>query len=229
MLRFCNGSPTLEGMKLGVITFATIGLLGLSSVALAQTPPPRVGFQMDIRTGYSLPLGKLANGTPDLSDSISGQVPFIVDIGGKIIPELFIGGYFGMGFGGAAGAGKTQCEASGSSCSTLGLSFGVEAQYHILPGGMANPWIGYGLGYESLTMTQSAGGTSVSATLSGFQFARLMGGVDFRINRVFGVGPFVDLSMGKYSSISNDNTSADIPETAMHEWLTLGARFVFFP
>ena len=206
-------------MKFGVITLSTLGILGLSNLALAQTPPERVGFQMDIRTGYSLPMGSFVKDV-DLSNAVSGQVPFIVDIGGKPIPELFIGGYFGLGIGGAGGQLKDNCP----NCNSVGLHFGAEVQYHILPAGFVNPWIGYGLGFES-----SAVGDSSSIGFGGFEFARFMGGADFRINRVFGVGPFVDLSMATYSTVSDGDTSVSIPETATHEWLTLGVRFVFFP
>lgn len=215
-------------MKFGVIALGSIGLMGLSSVALAQTPPPRTGFQMDIRTGYSIPMGNLMKDVK-LSDMSSGQVPLMFDIGAKVIPELFLGGYFLIGFGGAGGKQSDYCKANNATCASVGLAFGIEAQYHILPANSVNPWIGYGLGFQSLGMGYDQGGTTTSIGFGGFEFARLMGGVDFRVTRVFGVGPFVDLSMAKYGTINNGNNSADIPETAIHEWLTLGARFVFFP
>lgn len=215
-------------MKFGVIALGTIGLLGLSSVALAQTPPPRTGFQMDIRTGYSIPMGNIYKDAK-LSDTSSGQVPLILDIGAKVIPELFLGGYFGIGFGGAGGTTSDQCKARNASCASVGLSFGIEAQYHILPANSVNPWVGYGLGFQSLGLGSDVNGTTTSLGFGGFEFARFMGGVDFRVTRVFGVGPFVDLSMAKYGTVNNGSNSADIPETAIHEWLTLGARFVFFP
>jgi hypothetical protein len=211
-------------MKFGVMTLGTIGLLALSSVALAQTPPARTGFQMDIRTGYSVPMGKLRKDV-DLSDAFGGQVPIMLDIGGKVIPELFIGGYLGLALGGAGGRMKEQCP----NCSAAGFHIGVEAQYHILPAGKVNPWIGYGIGIES----GAVGDGSKSVAWGGFQFARLMGGADFRINRVFGVGPFVDLAMGSYSTENIDtgtvSSKTDIAESAVHSWLTFGVRFVFFP
>jgi hypothetical protein len=213
-------------MKYGVFTLGTIGILGLSNLAFAEkAPDPRVGFQMDIRTGYSLPMGSYWKNA-DLSDVASGQVPFIFDIGGKVIPALFVGGYFGLGFGGAGGTSADSCKANGASCSAVAFHLGVEAQYHILPAGQVNPWVGYGLGYESLGAASSKNGVTTSSSVGGFEFARLMGGVDFRLTRVFGVGPFVDLSMATYSSGSNGVT---IQDTAMHQWLTFGARFVFFP
>ncbi|HYQ41777.1 MAG TPA: hypothetical protein VER11_07410 [Polyangiaceae bacterium] len=217
-------------MKFGVIALGTMGLLGLSSAALAQaeTPKARTGFQMDIRTGYSVPLGSYQNGLK-LSDVSSGQVPILLDIGAKVIPELFVGGYFGLSFGGAGGAAKDACNAQSADCVTVGFSFGAEAQYHILPAGLANPWVGYGLGFQSLGLGRSIGGNSTTTTATGFEFARFMGGVDFRVSRVFGVGPFVDFSMASFSSLSVGSASVGIDETATHEWLTLGARFVFFP
>ncbi len=183
---------------------------------------------MDIRTGYAVPLGKVWEGQ-DFSDLTSGHVPFILDIGGKVIPELFLGGYFALGFGGAGGTFKTECEAEHVSCSTVDVHLGFEAQYHILPAGAVNPWVGYGLGYESLAMGSSSNGTTNTSSVSGFEFARFMAGVDFRLTRVFGVGPFVDLSMGSFSKADVGSVTVDIPQTATHEWLTLGVRFVFFP
>ena len=208
------------------------GLLGVSGAAFAQqVPPPRVGFQMDIRTGYSIPMGNAFSGVAQskLSDSVSGQVPVIVDIGGKVIPELFLGGYLGLGFGGVAGSIKQACDAINASCLAVGVHLGVEAQYHILPGGSANPWLGYGLGLESLGFSISQGNTTQSASYSGFEFARLSGGVDFRISRVFGIGPFIDLSLARYSTFHDGNDDIELTNKATHQWLTLGARAVIFP
>jgi hypothetical protein len=219
-------------MKFGVTALAAIGIVGLSGAAVAQTPPPRTGFQMDIRTGYSVPMGKawgVAKLDNQLSDISGGQVPIIVDIGAKVIPELFVGGYLALAFGGPGGRLKDDCERMNADCASVAVHAGVEAQYHILPGRAVNPWLGYGLGFESLGIGRTVNGVSTSAGFSGFEFARFMAGVDFRITRVFGVGPFVDLSMASYGTYNDGSTSRTIPETATHEWLTLGARFVFFP
>lgn len=217
-------------MKSGVVALAALGFLGLSGAALAQTAPPpaRTGFQMDIRTGYSVPMGSAFNGTK-LSDTTSGEVPFLVDIGAKVIPQLFIGGYTGFAIGGAGGASKASCEARNADCLTLRFHLGVEAQYHILPAGRVNPWLGYGLGIESFGQSRTVNGLSTTLTMSGFEFARFMAGVDFRVHRVFGVGPFVDLSMASFNRMSDGSNSATITDSATHSWLTFGARFVFFP
>ncbi len=216
-------------MKYGVVVLGILGLLGTTGAAFAQeVPPARVGFQMDIRTGYSIPMGSVDKGDKT-SDFFGGQVPIIVDIGGKVIPELFVGGYFGLGFGNTSGALKQACDDNNASCLAIGLHIGVEAQYHILPHASANPWIGYGLGLESLAFQVTQGNTTQSASFSGFEYARFSGGVDFRVSRAFGVGPFVDFSMGQFGSVHSGDTTQDITDKAAHQWLTLGARFVIFP
>jgi len=145
-------------MKTGVVLLGILGLSGLSAAAAAQgAPPARTGFQMDVRTGYSIPMGKLA-GEAKLSDQLSGQVPIIIDIGGKVIPELFVGGYLGFAFGGAGSAADAFCKGNGQSCTALSLHLGALIQYHILPAGAVNPWVGYGIGVESLGQGRTVGG-----------------------------------------------------------------------
>jgi hypothetical protein len=90
-------------------------------------------------------------------------------------------------------------------------------------------WLGYGVGFESSAVSAP----KLSAT--GPEFAHLMGGVDFRISKVFGIGPFVDLSVAQYSSFNDVDDGSrrtpnnDIKDKAIHEWLTMGAKLIFFP
>ena len=42
-----------------------------------------------------------------------------------------------------------------------------------------------------------------------------------------GLGPFVSFSLGQYSSYGFGDESEDMDETAMHQWLTIGARGSF--
>lgn len=223
-------------MKIGVSLLGIVGMCALSGAAFAQqTPPPRVGFQMAFRTGYSVPMGSImknaagAGGELKMSDVTSGQVPIILDIGGKVIPELFIGGYFGLGFGGTAGQVHDSCKAANESCLGVSAQLGIEAQYHILPAGSANPWLGYGIGFESLALSESHDNATQTTSFGGFQFARLSGGVDFRVNRGFGVGPFIEYSLGQYSSVHSGGQDIDIQNKSGHQWLTFGVRFVLFP
>lgn len=222
-------------MKTALVGMGIVCLLALAGTAAAETPAERVGFQMDIRTGYAIPggdfaEGDVADGSTKMSDLVSGQVPLMVDIGAKVVPMLWVGGYFGFGFGGPAGRLDDLCSADGGSCFALGLRLGAEAQVHFIPAGEVNPWLGYGIGYESLSLSRSGGsGSDSTVTLSGWEYAHFMGGVDFRLSRVVGLGPVVDFSLGQFDEISDEDVSLDIENTAMHTWITVGVRVVFFP
>jgi hypothetical protein len=200
-----------------------------------DAPAARTGFQMGLRTGYAVPLGKLAGGARgDMSDFTTGQVPIFVEIGGKIVPNFFLGGYLGLGFGGAAGFMDSVCTGSNLTCVAVGVRFGIEAQYHVVPAGKVNPWIGYGFGFESLGVSGSRGGNTQTVSVSGLEYAHFMGGVDFRLSRIVGLGPIVDFSMGQYSKVRSEATGEptvddDIADQAAHQWLSLGLRVVFFP
>jgi hypothetical protein len=240
-IAFLPAVKECNGMKFGVFVLGIAVVCGVSGAAFAQEapppPPPRVGFQMAFRTGYSIPMGTVAKGASldgsgsdlKMSDTVSGQVPIIVDVGGKIIPELFIGGYFGLGFGGTAGALHDECNAANVDCLGVSVQLGIEAQYHILPGGLVDPWLGYGIGVESMGVSEAQGNTTSTTTFTGYQYARLSAGADFRVTHGFGVGPFVEYSLGQYNTIHGDNVDEDIPSKAGHQWLTIGARFVLFP
>jgi hypothetical protein len=197
-----------------------------------DAPKARTGFQIAIRPGVAIPLGSVQNGLK-LSDVASPQFAATVDIGAKIIPNLFIGGYLGLNIGGAGGSLSDSCNTANATCTAVTLRIGVQAQYHIIPDGKINPWVGYGIGYEATSINESVGALSVSTTAAGVEFAHLMAGVDFRISRVFGIGPFADLAVAQYSSFSsgnsNNSTSQDITDKALHEWLTIGAKITFFP
>jgi hypothetical protein len=223
-------------MKIGVIGAVCLGSLGYVGLAGAETPAERTGFQMALRTGVAIPFGEIDKGEK-MSDFTSVQVPLIVDVGAKVIPQLFLGGYFGFGFGGAGGDLADSCSASSASCVSVGLRIGIEAQYHILPRGSVNPWLGYGIGYESLAL--SIGNDSrdtASVGSGGLEFAHFMAGADVRLSRGFGIGPFVDVALGRYSTFSTDlgnghtiSSDIDDSERATHGWAMLGARMVFFP
>lgn len=194
-------------------------------------PPARTGFQIAVRPGVAIPMGSVlkdANGkTEAMSDSFGPQFSTTIDIGAKIIPQLFLGGYLGVNVGGVGGVLSDACKAANASCSSVSLRIGIEAQYHIIPDGKINPWVGYGIGFESSAFSFASKGLTTSSGIAGPEFAHLMGGVDFRLTKVFGLGPYADLSVAQYTSTSG--SSQEIKDKALHEWLTLGVKFIFFP
>jgi hypothetical protein len=197
-------------------------------------PPARLGFQLALRTGYAFRFGRVTAATGgEMSNTFSGQVPVLVEGGGKVTPNLFVGGYASFAFGGTSGAFyRTYCS-GGRSCSSTSFRIGVEAQYHFLPAARLNPWVGYGIGYESTGVTASAGGTDLSLGYSGFELAHLTAGLDVRLSRMFAVGPVADFAVGRYGSYrqAQNGSASDgtVGSGAAHEWLMLGARVTFLP
>lgn len=146
--------------------------------------------------------------------------------------NIFVGGYLGLGLGGG-GSSANFCETDGVSCATASLHLGLQAQYHFTPASRMNWWAGYGIGLDSLALAASGPGGEASVSIAGVEYAVLSGGFDYRVSETFGVGPVVSLSLGSYSSASQElngvSTDLDIDNTALHAWLNLGVRLVLFP
>ena len=197
-------------------------------------PPPlgHTGFQLGIRTGATFPMGQVVR-DQDLGDVYGWQVPLFLDIGGKPNKHLFIGGYVGFGLGGSSDA-PGGCGTTASTCASLSARIGAQIQYHIAPDERVNPWIGYGIGYQYLSLSVTRAGRDTSQSVDGWEYGRFMAGLDIRVTRGFGIGPYVDFTIGEYLNqhVRSDfglTSSGDINRSAAHFWLTIGPRIVFFP
>jgi hypothetical protein len=213
-----------------------VGLLCPTTAHAIDVPPEHKGFQLALRTGIALPFGSVSSATK-MSDAFGVQVPFLIDIGYKFIPQLFIGVYLGVAIGGASGATDAQCAQVGINCTGLGFRGGVMAQYNFSPEKLVNPWIGFGFGYELGGTMGSTDENSISASYRGFELAHLMGGVDFRIQDYFGVGPFLDIAIGQYDNAKIEQNAGghvttlggSITDKSPHAWGIIGVRAVAFP
>jgi opacity protein-like surface antigen len=192
--------------------------------ASSEAPAGPKGFEIGLRTGYALGLGSLAGSASgegtSMSDFTSGMVPIQIDLGYRFNGNWFAGAYFQYGFGFIK---ESACGASGASCSATDLRFGIEGQYHLMPGMQIDPWVGLGVGYESVNISASEGGLTLSTSVTGLEFVNLSVGGDYRVSPNLGVGPFVGLTVGQYSSAFD----TDIQEKAIHMWLSLGVRGAF--
>jgi len=198
-------------------------------------PPPgaRTGIQLALRTGFQVPFGQVA-ASSNMGDTFSGQVPIGIDLGWKFIPQLFVGLYGSLGFGGTSGATAGACAALEVTCVTASLRLGLEALVYLAPSANIDPWLGYGIGIESTGFSASNGNQTVSDAVAGWEFGHFMVGVDFRLTKYIGLGPLLDFSLGQYSSestkdASGNSTNGSIAQQALHEWLLIGGRVSFYP
>lgn len=195
------------------------------------------GIELGLRTGYAIPLGSIAGGgNANLGDLLSGVIPVWIDAGYRLAsPNLFLGAYFQYGIGLVSGnaanafapGSGAQCGQGGLSCSGNVLKYGIQAHYHIAPAATFDPWVGLGIGMETLNGSASFGGQSVSGSYSGWDYLILQAGGDFHVTQSFGLGPMVMFSLGQYNNASSQGQSASIDQTAMHEWITIGVRGVY--
>lgn len=192
----------------------------------------------------AFPIGEASGARGDqLSARYAWQwMPLDVGLGAKLIDELYVGAYATVGLGAEGDDSRTEgrCEAGDGveddvSCSAMSLHAGVEAHYVFTPAESMTGFVGYGFGINGGVQTISdAGRYSESTTARGFDWARVSGGLTFRLSRGFGMSPFAMVSLGRYThqrtEIRNvETSSADISDPAFHAWLALGLRLVIFP
>jgi len=180
----------------------------------ASYTPTNEGFSIGLRGGYSIPTGTA--GVLRLTDVVTGVVPIGVDVGYFLNPHLYIGGYFFYGF--ALGIGNNIPDCTTYTCSATMLRLGVVAHYHFRPDTTWDPWVGGGLGYDILNTEEdddTEGVIQQSGSAHGFDLT-VETGIDYKPITYVGLGPYVELASGHYSS--------DISATSLHEWLTFGIR-----
>jgi hypothetical protein len=207
-------------------------------------------FEMGARLGYGVPFGKGASDGSKLNTAIVGQVPVWLDAGARIADHYFVGMYFDYGFGVSSSETKAACKLDQAavagqgvdvSCSSHDARVGVEFLYHLLPTQRFDPWLGVGFGYEwfGLSETASVGTSSATVTFGthGFELVNLQLGLDISISESVVVGPFMAFTLAQYRKstlgCSGDcsgaivDSSADINNKTVHEWLLFGARFTY--
>jgi len=193
-------------------------------------PSELSGIELGVRVGYGLPLGTAYGvaGLPNtkLSDLISGMIPFWADVGYRIDPNWYVGGFFQFGLGFVP---SSLCP--GISCSENDLRFGLDVHYHFLPAGTFDPWVGIGAGYEIFNLSASSSGVSGSASTNGWEFGNAQLGLDFKLSPEVGVGPFVTFTVAQFAnasaSVQGISVSQSIANKTIHEWLIFGLRGVF--
>ncbi len=190
------------------------------------------GLELGVRTGYALPMGQATGTSGDnLSNTVDGQLPFWLDVGYRLSPELYIGGFlqFAVIFPHSGSSQSITCGQNGVSCGGNDIHAGIDLHYHFLPNTSFDPWAGVGIGYEWMNLNASQGGASAGMQVAGWQFVNFQLGGDYKIAPNLGVGPFVMLSLGQYDSYSYSGAAAslgngDFQNKALHEWLTFGVR-----
>jgi hypothetical protein len=239
--------PAGFGIVAGLLVALVPELAHAQAPAEAQYQPYEKRYRgpgLDIggRTGFGLPFGKSTGvAGADFDELSGGQVPLWFDLGMHFSDHFTVGMYLSYGIGIPSDEFSRACDEAellgfDSSCSSSDVRLGAQFLFHILPANLIDPWVGVGTGWEWFSLTQriSAGGESASGTVtvSGWEMFNLQAGVDFRLADRMGLGPFVSFSNGSFGSMKTscenatcNEQSADIANTASHQWLIFGAKF----
>jgi hypothetical protein len=189
-----------------------------SGAGVSVTDQP--GVSLGARLAFAIPMGSLAQ-NENLSDGFSGGIPVVIEAAFRFNRNI------SAGLAGQYAYMVTKNCDTGASCSGADYQILLQAIYNARLGSTLDPWFGLGVGYEQLSLTESGGGIDGSVSVSGWGLAMVEIGGDFAAGPQVDVGPFVSLSVGKYGSASSGGNSADIPNTAYHEWLQIGVRGTF--
>jgi outer membrane protein W len=199
---------------------------------------PLGNFQLAFRLGAQAPFGQVTGyGQDPVSGSFSPQGALVTEIGWKFSPNLFAGLYGSLGLGGTSGTASAACSQANFTCYAITWRAGLEVLYHFEPASPINPWVGYGIGYESSAIDESNDSGFGRVTASGWEFGHFMAGIDFLVSRKVAIGPLLDLALGEYTRLTSStdfpgeagSSGGSIAHTALHEWLFVGGRLVVFP
>jgi hypothetical protein len=170
------------------------------------------GFAFGFRAAWAFPFGDL-NATDGLSSQVAGQIPVWLEAGWRFSKNVYAGAYFQYGAGFSA-----NCPL-GADCSNHGLKFGIEGIYNVAPDASLQPWVGLGIGYETLSVSYAG----ADSNYKGWELANVQLGLDFAPSKQFSIGPYASCSVfGKYSSQESSGYTNDI--SASHAWLQLGLK-----
>jgi len=194
----------------------------------AAGPAPASGIEIAISAGYSQGFGNVAAGAPALGDIASAGGVVELDIGYRLIPNLTLGVY---GAGGSftqrvSWYGTSLSQPNAISDTHYSVAAGVHANWHFLPDGVFDPWVGLGTGWRGYwTSTDSVGTTS----RHGLELGRLQAGVDYRASETVAISPVIgaDLSMFLTEQTAGQDTWHNVasPQLSTFVYAALLARF----
>ncbi len=224
-------------------SWALAAALLAPATAAGREPVPEASnetVQLGLRTmGWSFPVGRMNRSGRPVSEAIRGAFPLLLDLGGKLTRHVFVGGYLGFNAGRVGEAFGVLCAGS-VSCSANNVRIGLQVQVHLRPARRLNPWVGLGFGTEATTITaesrvgdytQTVGGTS---SFQGIELLHATLGLDHRAAEVWGYGPYVTFTAGRYEtttvrSVVGTNRTSAIEDPSIHHWILFGFRGVLFP
>lgn len=209
-----------------------LSLAILVPAAAAADEGPGTRFTVGLRAGYALAVGSAyadpATGhSYSLSDAIRSQVPVQVEAAYRLTERIAAGAYVSYGFDFIGRTVKSVCADAAMSCSASTIRVGVQGSFR--PGSVGpglSPWLGLGVGWEWSKYSQSG---ALEESFSGPEVVSLQAGADWRAGRRASVGPYVQVSVGRFGKLEQSapapfgSQEIDI-DARFHAWIGFGLR-----
>jgi hypothetical protein len=234
MVRFLRSHHFIASLTSGAQLFLAAQLAHADP---AEAPPEstyaeaRRGFQVGVRMSAQIPSGSLENGVR-FASLLGPRIHVAFDLGSKVSPYFFVGGYLGMSYGLEGSSFSDLCGASDGSgnsptCQAESADGGLVLIATLAPARLMDPWIGITVGYE----VQGLNFAGMTGVLTGVSPTALTG-VDFRLrnreHRSFmSLGPYVGVTAQKYLSAKLDGSAIGASSEPIHTWFHLGIRITF--
>lgn len=199
------------------------------------------GLELGLRLGYGVPSGRVSD-TVQLEERMAGAALIGFDLGYRLHPRWFVGGYgeYAIGF---TSDSVDECD----DCTFTWLHLALCVQYRLLSLPPGDLWVGLGTGHhwlnETFTETLEYGREEVlrtrSQTFSGPDYVQLQAGATLRLVEGMAVGPYSSLSIGSFDDgvarctprnlCPFERVELDVGEPGAHLWFSTGVRVVFLP
>lgn len=190
------------------------------------------GFELAVRAGYARSFGKLSERPgSDASRVFPAEIPLVLDIGVRPLPELYLGGTFRYAFTSRGEAWDNLCR-DGVSCSAYGFGLGGALAVHFLPLQKIDPWIMGSVGFAAHQLNATNDDGKLRLAFRGIE-TRVAVGLDFRRSAQLHLGGFVELGIVDYIDAVGDSEGLkfgrEIKDSTKHYWLTIGPRLSWMP
>lgn len=190
------------------------------------------GVELGVRAGYGNVAGRTSVGAP-IRRRFAAGAPVGVELGYRLHPRWFVGGYAEYALGFASVAVQKHCPA----CTSSWLHLGLMVQYRVFSWERSNVWIAGALGRQTLTLGIDDE-RKRSRVASGPDLSLLFGG-EWQVGTGIAVGPYSSISVGTFTSrverclnedlCATPEKSLDLRAPGPHLWFTAGVRVAFLP
>lgn len=204
-------------------------MAGVEASDEAETGP-----ELGIRLGYASAFGRTSSGEA-ISRTISGAVPFWLDVGYRFLPRWFIGGYGQYGVGLTGESVTSSCP----GCQPSSVRVGLQLQYQWLRAEARSAWVGLGIGREFLNVSVDEQRREAKS-YRGWELFNLEFGSEWQPIAGLGIGPYFSLALGSFdtleSSCLNEFECARAErqvttelDSRLHGWVGSGLRIITLP